>query len=283
MTNFPMSSAVAVACSELLGTTDGDFIARQRQFGMDERIAALASEIASADSVVALTGAGVSTASGVPSFRGDGGIWERFDQRDFHFRRFQADPAGFWTDRIDLREAFYGDREIEPNAAHEALVALERAGHLDAILTQNVDGLHQAAGSESVVELHGTNREVECVDCGHREPADPIFERARDGELPPTCPDCSGDLKPAVVLFGESMPDEPTIRAHELAGRSDVFLAIGSSLTVQPAAGLPSRAQRSGATLAVINLEETSVSSRADYDHRADVTEVLPAVVEALE
>jgi NAD-dependent deacetylase len=249
---------------------------------MEETIAALANEMADATDVVALTGAGVSTASGVPSFRGDGGIWEQFDQRDFHFRRFEADPAGFWRDRLDLRETFYGGREIEPNAAHEALANLEARGHLDALLTQNVDGLHQAAGSEDVVELHGTNREVACVDCGHREQADPVFERARDGDLPPTCPECGGTLKPAVVLFGESMPDEPTIRAHELAGRSDVFLAIGSSLTVQPAAGLPRKAQRSGAMLAVINLEETPLSGQADYDLRADVTEVLPALVAAL-
>ena len=249
---------------------------------MEETIAALANEMADATDVVALTGAGASTASGVPSFRGDGGIWEQFDQRDFHFRRFEADPAGFWRDRLDLRETFYGGREIEPNAAHEALANLEARGHLDALLTQNVDGLHQAAGSEDVVELHGTNREVACVDCGHRESADPVFERARAGELPPECPECDGTFKPAVVLFGESMPDEPTIRAHELAGRSDVFLAIGSSLTVQPAAGLPRKAQRSGAMLAVINLEETPLSGQADYDLRADVTEVLPALVAAL-
>jgi len=249
---------------------------------MDETVASLASAIETADSVVALTGAGVSTASGVPSFRGDGGIWEQFDQRDFHFRRFEADPAGFWEDRIDLREEFYGDREIEPNAAHEALVDLEREGYLDAVITQNVDGLHQAAGSESVVELHGTNREVECVDCGYRESAAPVFERVRESELPPPCPECGGTLKPAVVLFGEPMPDEPTIRAHELSGRSDVFLAVGSSLTVQPAAGLPARAQRSGATLAAVNLEGTPVSGRADYDLREDVTAVLPALVAAL-
>jgi NAD-dependent deacetylase len=250
---------------------------------MDKRIESLSAALRDADSVVALTGAGVSTASGVPSFRGDDGIWERFDQRDFHFRRFQADPAGFWEDRVDLREAFYGDREIEPNAAHDALVDLERAGHLDSLLTQNVDGLHQAAGSADVIELHGTNREVACVDCGHREPADPVFERARKGDLPPECPECGGVLKPAVVLFGESMPDEPTIRAHELVGRSDAFLAIGTSLTVQPAAGLPSKAQRSGATLAVINLEETPLSGQSDFDLREDVTEVLPALVAALE
>lgn len=242
----------------------------------------LATEIRQADSVVALTGAGVSTASGVPSFRGDGGIWEQFDQRDFHFRRFRADPAGFWRDRIALRETFYGERDIHPNAAHDALATMEREGYLDGLVTQNVDGLHTAAGSESVVELHGTNREVECVECGTHSDADAAFERARDGELPPTCGACGGLLKPAVVLFGESMPDEPTLRAHELAGGSDVFLAVGSSLTVHPAASLPSRAQDAGATLAIVNLESTPLSETADFDIRDDVTEVLPALVALL-
>lgn len=248
----------------------------------DDAVPDLAAQARAADTVVALTGAGVSTASGVPSFRGDGGIWERFDQRDFHFRRFQADPAGFWRDRIDLRDTFYGDGDIEPNAAHDALATLESRGVLDALITQNVDGLHTDAGSASVLELHGTSREVECLDCGGRQPAAPVFERAREGEVPPTC-DCGGVLKPAVVLFGESMPDEPTVRAHELAGEANLFLAIGSSLTVQPAAGLPKRAQQSGATLAVINLDSTPLSGGAKFDIRADVTEVLPALVEYLE
>ncbi|QSG05186.1 NAD-dependent deacylase [Halapricum desulfuricans] len=249
---------------------------------MDDRIESLAVAIADAETVVALTGAGVSTASGIPSFRGDGGIWEQFDQRDFHYRRFEADPEGFWRDRLDLRETFYGGEEVEPNAAHRALADLEGDGHLDAVITQNVDGLHRAAGSGAVIELHGTNREVECVECGRRIPAESAFDRAEDGELPPQCEECGGVLKPAVVLFGEPMPDEPTIRAHKLAGRSDLFLAIGTSLQVQPAAGLPARAQRAGATLAVVNLEATPISGRAEYDLRMDVTEALPALVAAI-
>lgn len=248
----------------------------------DEQVDSLAATIRDADTVVALTGAGVSTASGVPSFRGEGGIWERFDQRDFHFRRFEADPTGFWADRIKLREAFFGDRVIEPNAAHDALARMEEHGVLNGIITQNIDGLHAAAGSEAVIELHGTNQDVECVDCGGREPAEAAFERARDGELPPECERCGGVLKPAVVLFGESMPDEPTLRAHELTGEADVFLAIGSSLTVHPAASLPSRAQDGGATLGIVNLESTPLSATADYDIRGDVTDVLPEVVDLL-
>jgi len=246
---------------------------------MDEVLDALAAEIRSADGTVALTGAGVSAPSGVPTFRGEDGIWERFDQRDFHVRRFRVDPAGFWADRVALRDAMLGDGGVDPNAAHEALATMEAAGHLDGVLTQNVDGLHERAGTERVVELHGSNREVECVDCGARRPAAPVVERAREGERPPTC-DCGGVLKPAVVLFGESMPDDPLLAAYDLLGGADVVLAVGSSLTVQPAAGLPKRAQQSGATLAVINLESTPVSGRAEYDIRADVTEALPALAD---
>jgi NAD-dependent deacetylase len=190
---------------------------------MDEQIASLAAEIAAADTVVAMTGAGVSTASGLPSFRGEDGIWSEFDQRDFHFRRFEADPAGFWTDRVRLRERFYGDRTIEPNAAHEALATLEARGHLDAVLTQNIDGLHAAAGSESVVELHGTNQDVECVDCGARRPAEPAFERARAGDVPPTCDARGGVPKSAAA------PLSPTY----------TFELTRPSLTSYPASLLP--------------------------------------------
>jgi NAD-dependent deacetylase len=248
-----------------------------------ENIESLASEIDRADTVVALTGAGVSTASGIPSFRGDDGIWERFDQRDFHFRRFQTDPEGFWTDRLELRDVLVDDGEITPNAAHEALADVERQGHLDAVVTQNVDGLHQAAGSETVLELHGTNRECECVRCGAREPTNDVVRDVRSGTAVPHCQDCEGVLKPAVVLFGEPMPEMETTRAQELASESDVFLAIGTSLQVQPAAGLPRRARRSDATLAIVNLEPTPLSGRADYDVRADVTEFLPELASRLD
>ncbi|MFD1512631.1 SIR2 family NAD-dependent protein deacylase [Halomarina rubra] len=235
----------------------------------------LAAEIRAADTVVAFTGAGVSTASGIPDFRGEGGLWNRYDMEDFHVRRFRADPAGFWTDRLDLAEELYAD--AGPNAAHDALARLERTGHLDAVVTQNVDGLHRAAGSEEVVELHGNGSRVVCVDCGERSDAEAVRERVRGGERPPTC-DCGGLLKPDVVLFGEQLPEAAMLRARSLAREADVFLAVGSSLSVEPAAGLPRTAATRGGTLAIVNLDRTALSERAEYDLRADVTDVLPPV-----
>ncbi|WP_123532943.1 Sir2 family NAD-dependent protein deacetylase [Halosimplex salinum] len=256
--------------------------------GAESSVATLVSEIASAERVVALTGAGVSVPSGIPPFRGEATdddapdpVWETHDPADFHRRRFDADPAGFWTDRLELRETMYGDG-VAPNAAHEAFAALEELGHLDLLVTQNVDALHAAAGSESVVELHGTHERVVCDRCGATQPAGPVWERVRGGERPPTC-DCGGVLKPDVVLFGEPLPDDAFDRAQTETRRCDVFLAVGSSLTVRPAALLPDVAAEAGATLAVINLDETDYSERADYDLRADATAALPALVAALE
>ncbi|MDS0258427.1 NAD-dependent deacylase [Haloarcula sp. S1CR25-12] len=257
---------------------------------MDEQaLDALADDIRTADSTVALSGAGVSTASGIPSFRGEDGIWQEWDPDAFHRRRLDADPAGFWRDRSDLRSALSGD-DPEPNAAHAALATLEARGQLDAVLTQNVDGLHTAAGSDRVVELHGTNRRVRCDDCGVTEPAEPVFERVREeidatgpksSSLPPRC-DCGGVYRPDVVLFGESLPDAALDRAQRLARESDVFLAVGSSLSVRPAALLPRIAVDAGATLAVVNFEETPRDGDADYLLRADVTAVLPAIADRL-
>jgi NAD-dependent deacetylase len=239
-------------------------------------LADAAAAIRAADSVVAMTGAGVSTASGIPDFRGDGGIWETHEPMDFHIDRFRADPAGFWDDRLDLQAAIFDDADIEPNAAHEALADLETAGHLETVITQNIDGLHQEAGSEDVIEIHGSAARVVCRDCSHRFDADPVMERARDGELPPTCEECDGVLKPATVLFGQQLPEHALMRSHAKAQNADVFLAVGSSLTVQPAASLPREASERGATLIVVNLESTPLSDTADFDFRADVTELLP-------
>ena len=267
---------------------------------MDD-LESLAEEIRSADTVVAFTGAGISAPSGVPTFRGDDGVWEKFDEGQFTYGRFQSDPEGFWADRVDLQRELF-DEDYEPNAAHEALAALGRDGHLEAILTQNTDGLHGKAadavapdssdgGAEggdssddetTILELHGNSQRVRCTDCGKRRDGDPIFERAADGELPPTC-ECGGVFKPDVVLFGEQLPGAVVQRAQSLARESDVFLAIGSSLVVEPAASLPRRASSSGATLAIVNLEETPVDGAADAIYREDVTEVLPRLREFVE
>jgi NAD-dependent deacetylase len=256
---------------------------------------AVARAFADADEAVALTGAGVSTASGIPDFRGEDGLWERYDTDDFHVRRFLAEPGPFWEDWLDLHAEIRGD--VSPNAAHEALADLEAAGHLDAVVTQNVDGLHQEAGSERVVELHGTGDRTVCRDCGETRDTEGIIERVEtaderssssprstpsreDGETPPNC-DCDGLLKPDTVLFGERLPQAALAEAQMLAGKADAVLVAGTSLTVEPAASIPRRVD-GDATLAVVNHDPTSVEDRADYAFRADVTEVLPAIRDAI-
>jgi NAD-dependent deacetylase len=250
---------------------------------MDEdAIQEAATAIRDADQVVAMTGAGVSTASGIPDFRSDGGIWERHDPQDFHIRRFRADPAGVWEDRVELQAAIFDDADIAPNPAHEALADLEAADHLDTLVTQNIDGLHQEAGSEEVIEIHGSAARVICRDCRERYDADPVMERARESDLPPTCDACDGTLKPDTVLFGEQLPEHALMRSQAAAQNADVFLAVGSSLTVEPAASLPRQAAEYGATLLLVNLESTPLSERADHDFRADVTEALPRLRDAV-
>ncbi|PSP99166.1 NAD-dependent protein deacetylase [Halobacteriales archaeon QS_5_70_17] len=247
----------------------------------EEELRFAAGAIRDADSAVAMTGAGVSTPSGIPDFRGPNGLWKEYDPGDFHISRFESDPAGFWADRLSMVEDLYGEG-VEPNAAHETLADLEREGHLDAVITQNVDGLHQAAGSESVVELHGNGQRVVCRGCDARADAERARRRARDGECPPACESCGGVLKPDVVLFGEQLPEDALYRAHALAQGADTFLVVGSSLSVEPAASLPEQAARRGATLVVANLERTPLSDRAEYDFRADVTEALPRLTETV-
>lgn len=226
----------------------------------------------------ALTGAGVSTASGIPDFRSPGGIWERFDPMDFSYSAFTSDPAAFWELRVDLRDEM-GVEDIEPNAAHRALATLERRDVLDALVTQNIDGLHTDAGSEPL-ELHGTLEQAVCTDCGERIPVERAQRQLDAGEPIPRCDVCEGVLKPDVVLFGERLPERALETARRHARNAEVFLAVGSSLQVEPAASLPRIASEHGATLVLVNLESTPVSALAEYDIRADVTEVLPRLVE---
>jgi NAD-dependent deacetylase len=248
----------------------------------EEELQFAAQAIRDADRVVAMTGAGVSTASGVPDFRGEDGLWATHDPADFHISRFETDPGEFWRDRLDLHAAIYGDADIEPNDAHEALAALESRGDLDSVITQNIDGLHEAAGSEEVIELHGSGERVVCRDCSRRVAAGPVRERVREGETPPRCPECEGVLKPDVVLFGEQLPDHALLKSHALAETADVFLVAGSSLAVEPAASLPRTAADHGATMILINLERTPLSGCAEYDFRMDVSDALPRLSAAV-
>lgn len=245
---------------------------------MSDDVAAVADALVAADHAVALTGAGVSTASGIPDFRGEDGLWNTYDTDDFHVQRFLADPGGFWEDWVDLHVEVTAD--VEPNAAHDALAALEAGGHLDAVVTQNVDGLHRAAGSSHVVELHGNGARAVCRECESTAATDRLVDRVRDGESPPRC-DCGGIYEPDTVLFGERLPEAALSAARMHANRCDAMLVAGTSLSVEPSASLPRLAADAGATLAVVNDEPTPVADRADYVFRADVTDVLPAIREA--
>ena len=250
---------------------------------------ALSEALADAGSVVAFTGAGVSTESGIPDFRSPGGVWSRYDPRDFTFDRY-VESADVRQRSWQMRREFFAARP-EPNPAHEALARLEHDGPLEAVITQNIDGLHQAAGSETVIELHGTAREVMCIGqqprggvpngCGFRAPTTWAFDRLDEGEDDPRCPECDGIVKSATVSFGQALFPDTVDRAVDLATSCDLFLTIGSSLQVYPAAGLPEAAKQAGASLVIVNDEPTPFDGMADIVVRGRAGETLPAAVEA--
>ena len=251
----------------------------------------LVSVLRGASRVVAFTGAGVSTESGIPDFRSPGGVWTRYDPMDFTFDRYVGSAevrANAWAMR---RELFAHD--VRPNAAHEALAHLERDGRSPGVVTQNIDGLHQAAGSTNVVEVHGTAREVMCIGwgprggvpegCGWRAPYTWALERVDAGDPDPMCPQCAGLVKSATVSFGQVLDTRAVDAAYQLATGADVLLTVGSSLQVYPAADLPVAAVRAGAELVIVNDEETPLDELAALVVRGRAAEVLgPAVEKAL-
>ena len=225
---------------------------------------------------VVLTGAGVSTESGIPDFRSRTGLWARYNPMEYaSIDGFLRDPAKVWD--------FYAKRlavltEAEPNAAHVALAELERGGLVEAVVTQNIDGLHQAAGSRRVIEVHGSIRTFVCLDCGHREPLARVLEL-----LPlPACERCGRVLKPGVVMFGELLPPGAMEQASELVGGAGLLLVVGSALEVYPVAGLPDEALASGARLAIVNKGSTPYDSRADLVVDASAGETLGAALALL-
>ena len=241
-------------------------------------VARVADALRRASDAVAFTGAGISTESGIPDFRSPGGVWSRY--QPVYYQDFMTDHDArvrYWKMK---HEAFGAYAEVQPNAGHEALVRLQRADRLVAVITQNIDGLHQAAGSRRVIELHGTDREVACVMCGKRYEAGPIHARVDAGDEVPQCEACDGWLKPATISFGQQLEGEVLIDASGLSGKADVFLAIGSSLVVEPAASLPVHAKRSGAFLAIINRDDTPLDQLADVVIQAPIGEVLPAIAD---
>jgi NAD-dependent protein deacetylase/lipoamidase len=230
---------------------------------------------------LALTGAGVSAESGISTFRGEGGIWTQYDPvKVASIDRFLEDPSAYWSVAKERGSIALAAR---PNPGHHALATLEAAGMLTAIVTQNTDGLHQEAGSRRVIEVHGSGRTVECLDCGAREPRADVQARL-DLELPPRCKVCGGRrLKPTVVLFGEPMPAAALRVAFELARNADVMLVVGSSLVVYPAADIPVAALRSGARLIVINAEPTPIDELAEVVIHGRSGEVLPELLTYLD
>jgi NAD-dependent deacetylase len=241
----------------------------------------LAELIRGAGSVVALTGAGISVPSGIPDFRSPGtGLWANVDPMEVaHIDVFRRDPERFWH--------FYGDRfqtldSKRPNRAHEALVALERAGMLEAVITQNIDQLHSRAGTRELVEVHGTIAHCSCLGCGAQFALAEVRARqAADAAGVPRC-DCSLALKPDVVLFGEYLPAGALARAEQLASGADLMLCIGSSLEVYPVAELPALTLAAGGQIAILTQGRTQFDSRAAVRLDGDVVDELEAVLGAL-
>jgi NAD-dependent deacetylase len=244
---------------------------------MQDAIERAAQDLKNARHAVALTGAGISVESGIPPFRGKGGVWEKVDPMEFgNIEFFLREPAKVWEVLIrDLKEVV--DRAT-PNAGHAGLAKLEEMGVLKTIITQNVDGLHQMAGNTDVIEFHGNCAWQRCMDCGGKV-------RTRDVELktlPPRC-SCNGVLRPDWVFFGEMIPPSSLERSRQVAARCDVMLVVGTSATVQPAAYMPMIAKRNGATVIEINPERTPLTGKvSSYLVRGGAGEAMTAILEAM-
>lgn len=237
--------------------------------------------IEEARSIAGFSGAGISTESGIPDFRSPNGVWARnrtvyFDE----FVRHEADRIEYWRQKA---ESWPEMRSARPNAGHLAFVALARQGKLQAMITQNIDGLHQASGLNPalVLELHGNGTVAGCLNCGDRTSMDEAIERIKQGERAPQCRRCGGLLKPATVSFGQAMPQDVMENCQRAAESCDVFLAVGSSLVVYPAAALPVVAKRAGARLIILNRTETPLDELADLVIHDEIGKALPALVGA--
>lgn len=231
--------------------------------------------------IVALTGAGISTDSGIPDFRGPNGVWTRDPEAEKQstLSYYLSDPAireRAWRSRMDHRAW-----TAEPNAGHLALVELERQGKLAALVTQNIDGLHQEAGSDPdlVIEIHGTVREVTCLTCGWRGPMQETLERVRAGEADPACLDCGGILKSATISFGQNLVQADVERAFSAAERADLILAVGTTLGVYPVANIVPVGARAGASVIIVNGEVTEMDDLATVVVRGSISEVLPLII----
>jgi NAD-dependent deacetylase len=235
----------------------------------------------SADRAVVLTGAGISVPSGIPDFRSPGtGLWENVDPMEVaHIDAWRRDPDRFWS--------FYSQRFVslvdkEPNEAHVAIAELERRGLVRAVITQNIDRLHRLAGSERLIEVHGSIDRSVCMECGGKVPLDRVVKLLEAGDGAPLCEACVAPLKPDVVLFGELLPEDDIQRGYELAARADLLLCVGSSLEVWPVAELPQVTLDAGGAIAIVTIGPTPYDHRASVKLSGDVVEELEAVLSAL-
>jgi NAD-dependent deacetylase len=253
------------------------------RFGVDQKaVERLAELLHGASSAVVLTGAGISVPSGIPDFRTPGkGLWEKVNPMEVaHIDVFRREPDRFWH--------FYGDRfatlkDVEPNRAHEIVAELERRGIVRGVVTQNIDRLHRAAGSENVIEVHGSIEWSVCPECGGRVDSDAVMEHLETGSGAPECVACIAPLKPNVVLFGELLPEQAMADAYELAGEADVMVCIGSSLEVYPVATLPAVTRDNGGRLVLITQGPTPYDGDADVKLDGDVVAELEALLAALD
>ncbi|MFH1861428.1 MAG: NAD-dependent deacylase [bacterium] len=227
--------------------------------------------------VVAFTGAGISAESGIPTYRGAGGFWTKYDPDKYaSIDYFYQDPSYYWRFFQDTRGPLL--HEAQPNPGHKALATLEAQGKLLTVITQNIDGLHQAAGSKRVIELHGSSRSFSCMKC--RQPYSlEVVERFLETELPPRCSGCRGIIRPDIVFFGEMLPPGAIESAFDFARRASLLIVVGSSLVVYPAAQVPSLAKDCGARLAIINDESTPLDSYADWVIHDKAGVILPQLI----
>jgi NAD-dependent deacetylase len=243
-----------------------------------EKVAEL---IINANKVVVFTGAGISTESGIPDFRSPGGIWSRFDPDDFTYQKFVSDPEARRKQWRMLGEGHL-TTGAKPNPAHYAIAELDKLGRLDCVITQNVDNLHQKAGmpAEKVFELHGNMQWAVCLSCGQHYPFDQIKDRLDKGEEIPDCEVCHGMLKPNAVLFGEQLPYEVLTEASHRSSNCDLFIVVGSTLVVYPAAYMPIYAVQAGAKLVIINLSSTPMDAEAAVLIRTKAGEAMSKIVD---
>jgi NAD-dependent deacetylase len=251
---------------------------------MDELIQKVTDLIRQSKKVIVFTGAGVSTESGIPDFRSPGGVWQKYNPEDFYYQKFISSEESrekYWQ---MSREFYEPLKNAQPNAAHQAVAELEKMGKLDCVITQNIDNLHQRAGSspQKVIELHGTAVSVSCLSCRKKYPREEIQSWLLRGVKAPRCDACGGILKPDTVSFGQSMPVKETEEAFHRARNCDLFIVIGSSLVVQPAATVPLEAKESGAKLVIINRDPTYHDSYADVVIHGSAGEVMSQVLKYL-